>query len=352
MARYSRLIVAALIVTSACDLPTEAPRWEQTWVVPAEEVAVAVADLLPPGIGVTADGAAFTATTTSLDLSMMLAEMCEGCDVVDGLVAPKPGFTATLTGSVELPDDLVAAALAGGELGIELEHEFTFDPLRPSGAEGDPGYLVLSVSSNGTTLARDSVSGQDQAFPAGAILAATLPLEPGTIANALILEVTVYSPAGDPTLIRSSDRLMVRAPPAQVAIAEATIRAAELDVAPTRTTLNFDIDTTMLERIQRGALRFVVDNPWELTGSLVVRFELDDRVIERSLAIEPGRFTRRIELPGEDLQAILGEASVELVTSGQVSAIGGTLTVTPGQELALESEFELVVLVGGREEES
>jgi hypothetical protein len=348
MIRPSRLLGAALIV-AACDLPSETPRWEQTWVVPAAAVSLGVADLLPAGVGLTDDGTAFTATSSPIALAATLGELCPPCAAADGMTVPKPAFTVTLTETATLHQDLVSAALAGGSVEITLEHTFSFDPLRPAGPTGPRGYVLLVLTSEGAVVARDSISGEDRAFPPHLPLRSTLPVEPVTVSNELVLEVRIHSPAGDPTVIRSSDRLTVAVPPAEVRIARATIRATGLQVAPTRTTLGFDVDPGMLDRIRSGALRLSVRNPWDVTGRLDVRFELDDRAIERSIGIQPGSFTRRLELTGQELRDLLGASTLELVTAGQVTAAGGTLVVTPDQELVLETDLELVILVGGRE---
>jgi hypothetical protein len=345
----SHRLVWAVVLLAACDFPTEVPRWEQTWVLPAEAVSIAVADVLPAGIGVTADRSAFLATTTAVNLSVTLDEMCPPCTPFEGLVVPKPAFTTTLPGTAALPADLLGAALAGGSVEVTLEHTFSFDPIRPAGAGGPMGHIVLTVTSNGAVVARDSVSGNDRAFPAHSPLRATIPVAQVTVSNELAFEVRIYSPEGPPTLIRSSDRLTVHVAPSELRIAQATVRATGLEVAPTRESLALDVDTTMIDRIQRGAIRFHVQNPWELNGTLGVRFELEGRAIERTLPVQPGSFRHRIEFTGQELRDILGAPNVDLVTWGTVSAPGGAVTVRPDQVLVLETEFELVILVGSRE---
>jgi hypothetical protein len=349
MIRNTRL-VWAVVLLAACDFPTEVPRWEQTWVLPAEAVSIEVADVLPAGIGVTADRSAFVATSTGIDLSTTLGELCPECAPADGMVAPKPAFTATLPGTASLPGDLLAADLAGGTMSVALEHTFSFDPIRPAGPGGQTGYLVLTLTSGGNVVARDSVSGNDRAFPANSPLAVNIPVAHTTVAGDLAFEVRIHSPAGPPTLIRASDRLTVNVAPTELRIARATVRATGLEVAPTRESMDFDMDTTMLDRIQRGAIRFHVQNPWELSGSLGIRFEFSGRSIERVVPVQPGSFQHRLEFTGQELRDILGAPAVDLVTWGTVSATGGAVTLRPDQVLVLETEFELVILVGGRED--
>lgn len=350
MRSWSPALLATLLL-AACDLPTEPPRWEQVWVVPGERVAISVAELLPAGVVVAADGSAFVATTSPVHLSVTLGEACEPCAAADGTTVPKPEFGMTLAATSSLPEDLVAGVVADGELEVVLEHSFSFDPIRPA-ADGARGHMVLSVLSDGAVVAQDSISGEERAFPANTPLHASLPLAATTVSNSLELEVRLYSPAGDPTLIRSSDALSVDMPATEVRVGEVTVRATGTELAPTRVSMDFDLDTTMLTRIRRGALRLALENPWAVTGTLEIRFEFDGRVIQRSLAVQPGQTTQRMELTGQELRDLLGAATVDIVTTGQVTAADGTVTVTPAQELVVEADFELVLLMGGSEDDA
>jgi hypothetical protein len=348
MIRRGIILLAALSV-AACDLPTEPPRWEQTWVIPAEPLSVSVAELLPASVTLSEDGALFRVATTPVAVSASLADMCGSCAALDGTTAPKPGFTATLNAVSPLPGGLLGAALAGGSVEVVLEHDFDFDPLRPSADPAQRGYLLLTVTSNGALVAGDSISGEDTAFPAGAPLTSSIPVQAVTVSGALELEIRIYSPPGDEAQIRASDTLGVTMPVTLVDVLEATIHATDLDLGATVETLEFDLDESLLDRVRRGALRFDVHNPFQVTGSLELRLDVGARVIDRSVAIEPGDFSRRIELSGTDLRDILGAAAVTVTTTGSVSAAGDMLTVRPSQELVLEPSIEVVLLMGGQE---
>lgn len=348
MVRRGVFLLAALGL-AGCDFPTEPPRWEQTWVVPVESVSIGVAELLPGDVTLNPAGTAFRATLPEVRVSSSLAELCPACAPLNGMVVPKPEFTATLNATAALPADLVAAVLAGGALDMAVGHSFSFDPLRPDGDPTNRGHLVTTVTSAGAVVARDSVSGRDQAFPAGVDLTPSLAIQPVAVTNELDMELLVYSPAGDPTVIRTADTLGLTVATGFIDISEATVRVADLSLAPTVVSMSFDLEDDVTARIVRGAARLEASNPFQIEGSLTLSFDLGQRVIEKTVLLEPGTFSRRVEFSGDELRAILGSANVDLVVSGRVSAPSGTVTVTPTQQLTLDTSFELVILVGDTE---
>jgi hypothetical protein len=345
MGRRSIFLLAALGL-AGCDFPTEPPRWEQTWVVPGESVTIGVAELLPADVTLTPDGTAFRVAVPEVRVSSSLGELCPACAPLNGMVVPKPEFTATLSARAALPAELEAAVLAGGFVDMTVGHSFSFDPLRPDGDPMNRGYLAATVTSGGSEVARDSISGRDQAFPSGTNLRPSLAIQPVSVTNELGIQLRVYSPAGDPTMIRMADTLGLRVTGSFIDVSEARIRVADLSLEPTVVSMGFDLDEDVTDRIMRGAVRLEVSNPFQIEGSLTLRFDLGHGVIEKTVLIEPGTFSRRVEFSGPELRAILASADVDLVVSGSVSAPGGSVTVTPTQQLVLDASFELVILVG------
>jgi hypothetical protein len=127
------------------------------------------------------------------------------------------------------------------------------------------------------------------------------------------------------------------------------VRATGLEMGETVASIEMDMDEGMLERISRGALRLQVQNPFDLTGTLDLRLDLGGMVIDRSVSVEPGDLTRRVDLSGVELRDIVSAESVLVTTSGNVSASTGAVTITPSQELVLEPSLELVLVMGGQE---
>ena len=337
---------------AACEFPTEPPRWEQTWVVPGEEVSVSVAELLPTGIFISADSSAFVTTAPAASLQFSLANLCGStCDPLNGQLAPKPAFSDTFSTTTTLPADLVSAELVGGSFSTSLTHNFNFDPLRPTDDPAGPfGYIVAEIRSAGAVVAYDSIDGADQDFPTGSTLNPSLAIQPVTIDNLLTIEIRISSPDGDPVVIDTSDSLSVSVAPSAVEIGEATVSVGTVTLDSTSTAVDFGVDSASVERIQSGALRFDISNPFTVTGSLDLTFGGITPAIQRTLTLQEGTYEERVDFTGDELRSILGSETVELFTSGSVTATGGTLTITPTQALTLNNEFELVVLIGPTED--
>lgn len=351
-----RRCVALLALTgasvTACDVMTEPPMWEQTWVVEGETIELSVAELLPTGVGVNADTTAFVTEAPGASVTFSLADMCgSACTTFDGFVAPKPEFSDTITTTTSLPADLVSATLAGGSFDVTMAHDFNFDPLRPSSdTAAERGFIGITVRSGGSIVADTTISGEDQAFPAGTTLTPSMAIRPVEVSNTLAIEVRIYSPAGDTTTIESSDTLGVTLAPSTIGISEATVAATSITLDPTATTMTFgelEEGGVVIDRIQSGALRFRVQNPFAITGTMNVEFQLPGVTIQRTLNISQGSYSARVEFTGDELRQILASGEVDVVTSGTVTAPEGTLTVTPRQKLVLENDFELVLLIGG-----
>lgn len=354
--RCLTLLALTGAAAAACDYPTSPPMWEQTWVVPGETIALSVAELLPDGVSLNEDTSAFVTEAPDASITVTLGDMCGGdCTLFDGQVAPKPAFGDTLTTSTALPADLVSATLAGGSFDVVMAHDFDFDPLRPSSdPAAERGYVGITVRSAGNVVADTTISGEDHAFPTGTTLSTPVAIRPVDVSNSLAIEVRIYSPAGDETTIESSDTLGVRLSSSIVEIAEATVVASSLVLDPTSTTMSLgglDAESPPLEQIQSGALRFRIENPFAVAGTMSVEFQLPDGAIQRDLDIAEGSYSARIEFTGDELRRILSSDEVSIVTSGTATAPDGTITVTPRQELILETDFELVLLIGGSGEE-
>lgn len=353
------LVAAALAgaAVSACDVPTEPPMWEQTWVVPGEAIELSVAELLPAGVAINDDTTAFVTDVPGTGLTFSIQQLCGAtCDPIYNTPGvPKPPFDETLATTTSLPADLESAVLAGGSFDVTMAHSFQFDPLRPtSDPTGWTGFIVVRVTSNGEVVAEDSISGADTAFPSTSPLTPSLQIQPVTVTNDLQVEVRIFSPDGDATTVESDDSLSVTVGTATVEISEATVAASTITLDPTTTEMDFSgiaEDGAVLDRIQSGALRFQVDNPFTVTGAVGLTFQLSGTDIQRSLSIDQGTYGSRFDFTGEELRQILSEDVVNVSASGSVTPTAGTVTVRPDQELVLENEFEVVLLIGGSDEE-
>jgi hypothetical protein len=348
MLRRGMLGLALLGV--ACDFPTEPPSWEQTWVVPGDSFTLGVSELLPPSVTLSDDGTAFQVVVPPTSTVTSLATVCGSpCQAADGMVAPKPAFTHTTAAAVSLPSQIVAARLAGGTFDLTIAHDLNFDPLRPAAdPQAERGYLLVRVTSDGAEVARDSIDGDDRAFPPGEPIMPTLAVSPVDAGGQLDLEVTVYSPAGDPVEIDIADTVGVTLATSIVAISEVTITAGAIELPPVRAPFRVGPleDPAVVDAVRRGALRLAVHNPFTVTGSLEVALDLDSRTLRRSLPIREGDYTERLEFSGPEVRELLTSPTVDMEASGVLTATGGTLTLAPTQKLVLQAVIELVIGVG------
>lgn len=349
-----RILVLAALAVGACDLPTQPPMWEQTWMVAGEAITLGVAEVLPPGVTVTPDGSAFETTVPGTGVVATLGEMCADCRAVNGLIVAKPAFSDTLTVSTSLTEALVAASIAGDQFVLDMEHDLSFDPLRPSSAaDAERGHLVIEISSGGAIVARDSISGNEQAFPAGAPLGAVLPILPVEVTGTLDVIMMIYSPAGDAVEIDTSDSLAVQLLPATITMSQATIEAGAIAVNAVAAELDVTgLDPALVSRVQSGALRLEIANPFEIQGNLSLDFDVGAGTIRKSLPVAAGASSVLIEFAGAELQDLLAAGSVPVTAGGTLSAPAGTLTLFPDDTLIMESLLELVILVGGSEGEN
>jgi hypothetical protein len=338
-----RSIPALCLFMAACDVPTELPRWNTRWVVPLDSTVVSVGSLLPSGVEVTADGSAFQLSLPGTTISLSLADICGApCAAFNGRVVPKPAFTSTLHSTIALPADVASVTLTGGRLDVQFSHSFSFDPIRPGGSAR--GSVTTSFTSGGATLARDSVLGVQTALPANTPLARTLTLAAGRVTPVVDLDVTLASPAGDPVRIDTSERFTVSATPSQVRASEATIRVRNRSITARQVALHLDdVDQTVIDRAQGGAIRFELVNPFQVSGTLDVSITAPGVSIRKPIQAGPGTTQGRIELTRAELRSILGRPDVRLSATGTVSAPQGTISVRPSQALRIRTRLELVL---------
>lgn len=325
---------------AACEFPTEVPKWDTTWVVPADSTTIGVSSLLPASVTTTSNGSAFLLSVTPVSLSQSLGQLCGAtCTALQGMTVPKPALSNTVTSTISLPGDVVS--VSGGQLPVTLSHDFTFDPLRP--AAGVYGYIVVTATSGATVLAKDSLAGETLDFPAGVVRTRTLALA-GAVDGPVTVTIKTFSPAGGTATIDLSDRLAVTTPTqvqfsqAQVRVANRTISAAdvELDLA--------DIDEAVTDRTKGGALLLSLSNPFAVTGNLALTITAPNTVITKTVALAQGTTSARVEFNQQEIKAILGGGPVRIRASGAVCGSGAcTTTVTPGQTVSIATRLELTI---------
>ena len=337
------LAVPLTLVLAGCDLPSELPKWNTTWVVPGENTTISVSRLLPGSVSVAPGGSAFALSLPGVSVSQTLGQMCGApCSTFQGLIVPKPQFTANLPASIALPTDVISARVTGGTVQVRLEHTFSFDPIRPSPTAR--GYIVVTATAGSVTLARDSIPGETTAFAPGTALTRNLALATATVAGPISINARIFSPAGDPVMIDTNQRVTVTATPMQIVISEAQVRVANRSITGEQVELDLaDIDQAVSERTKAGALLLDLDNPFAVTGTLTLTINGPNANIVKQVPLQQGAQSVRVEFNEQEIQSILGTSPVRLSVSGTVNAPTSGATVRPSQVVTIRSRLLLTL---------
>ncbi len=349
----SRAMSALSVVglAAACEVPTKAPIVDVRWIVPSQSTRIAVANLLPGNVTVAADTSGFLiavspATTVT---TRTLAQDCPSCVAANGQLAPKPAFTATVTMSTALPTDFSSATLASGSLQLVVTSGYNFDPLRPNPIAGAPnGFAVITISSAGAVIGKDSVNGATTALAPGTALTRNIPLA-GVLngGSPVAVSIALTSPAGEQVRIDASRSISVSATPLNLKVATATVAVANKSVSSTASIDLADVDSSIINRVQGGALLLTVVNPFTVTGTLTVRFVPSGGApITKTIALAVGTTTPRIDFTQAELRGLLGHI-VSVSYTGTVSSSGGSVSVSPRQAVVVTSRLQLDLEVGG-----
>jgi hypothetical protein len=330
---------------SACDIPTELPTWDTTWIVPGETTTIGTSSFLPSTISEPAGANAFVLTLAPVTLSRTLGQMCGSlCVVANGQTAPKPPFGSSLTSSINLPDEVISAALSTGRVQLKLQHDFGFDPIRPSSTAR--GYVLVSVASGGTLLARDSIPGEHVAFPAGVALIRDLALPAATLSGPIAVEVEIASPLGDPVRINTAQTFSLTATPANLQVTRAQVHVTNRSVSSQPTELDVDkFDSAITQRVRSGALMLSLENPFSVSGALQLRIAANGTVLTRQIALAAGQTSARADFDEQEMRTILASRPVTLSVVGTVSAPSGGTAVLPAQAVTIRSRLELILAV-------
>ncbi|MGQ0815978.1 MAG: hypothetical protein ACT4O1_16225 [Gemmatimonadota bacterium] len=327
-------------LTSACDVPTELPKWDTTFVVKSESTTFSVGQILPASVSLANNNSAFSLSLSPSSFSQTLGSLCAACGPLNNQTAPKPAFTQSFSTTVALPTDVRSAALTSGSINISIHNGFSFDPLRPSATAR--GKLTITITSAGNTIGSSVVDGATTAFPPGSTLPVTVPLTAGSISNSLLITVNVESPAGDPAQINSSQQLTATATPTAVTVSSAQINVTNRQVTAAQSELDLSgIDDFVIDHVKAGALLFAINNPFSVSGTLMLTLTGGDRTITKFVAVAPGQTNVEVPFDASELQAILGH-TITMTLAGPVNAPAG-VTVTPAQVLTVATRLKLIL---------
>ncbi|MGH7656134.1 MAG: hypothetical protein ACREN6_15885 [Gemmatimonadaceae bacterium] len=342
------LALAALVLLAACDIPTAAPRWDMTWNVPSQNTTLSVNTFLPSGVTTNAGNTAFVVNVNNVIVTQTLGGDCALCGPVNGLTVPKPAFVGVGNGTAALPASVTAATLpsVGDTLSLTVTNGLNFDPIKPTAlAAGDTGWVVTTIKSGATVIGKDSINGQTTAIGKnGATITRKIVLSGSVTAAGVTVNVTVDSPLGDPVTVNTAQTISFTASVGTLQVSSATVDlGAATTVTPgTPTTVDLSgIDNSIAKNVNSGFFILTVTNPLGVAGNLTADFTGGAGAVSKALTLSSAATsTDTLNFSNADLKNMLGY-SLQLTFSGTVS--GTSVTITPGQTLAVTSRLQINV---------
>lgn len=334
------LALVGLVASTGCDVPTEAPILEQRWILPVESTTLSVDELLPSGVSVS--GNAFAVNLATFSAESTLLSLCAKCASLVGQTGPAPDFQGVVTSSQTLPADVLSAVLTSGSIQVAAQSQFNFDPL----AGGGTIRIALQDGPGGRSLGEATISGP---FAPGSTATRVITLPPGAIGKTLVATTTIASPGGQSTTITGLQKLVVTATPGSIRVGSATVNVANRAVSFDAVALDVeDIDSEIADRIENGALRLKITNPFGVALTAQVNINYPGGRLSKTLNISnAAQSTASLSYSGDEFRTFLGRPGVTFSGTGTVSAGAGSITVTPGQKAVLDAEIDLTIRIGG-----
>ena len=332
------LVATAAIVAilAGCDIPTEPPIIEQRWMIEVNETSISVDELLPSAVTVV--GSDFEVAVDPVTGQETLGVLCDACGALDGMVAPVPAFEGTFTSTQALPSDVLAAALSGGSIEIQIANNLTFDPLY------DGGTIVISIADDATGTSRGQImlDGSQDVLVPGTSEVRTLVLSAGDVSGALRATTTVDAPGGQLAPIDVSDFIEVTATVTSMLLSSVTVNVANRAVSFDEQGLDFeDVSTKITDRIVSGAVILDVTNPF----GVAIDGSVEIGATSKGFSIDGGSSsTSTLSYTGDEIRSFMGQPNVTF--SGSGTANGTAVTIAPGQRMTVSATLNFTLEIG------
>lgn len=326
---------AALVAFAGCDVPTEPPIIQQRWIIPVDETALSVDELLPDGV--TTDGDAFVVSVDPVQPFDYLGNLCAACQALDGQTTEIPSFSAGFSATQALPSGLVSAVASSGTVQVLVSNQFSFDPLLNGGSL----TITLSDEGSGRTLGEVVLDDATDDLPAFGTVVRTVAIAQGILEGPLRADVALVAPGGQTAYIDVNALVEVTATTEALRVSEATADVGNRSVTLDEQVLDLDLDSDITDRVQGGTLILEVANPFALSldGSLVIGSTSKPFAISGA-----GASTVSITYTASELRSFLGQTGVVLTGSGTVD--GGAVTFRPGQQMDIEAKLDFTLEIG------
>lgn len=325
--------VVALLIT-ACDLPTELPRWNATFAVPLEGISIPLTQMLPGGVDVSPDGTAFVISGGSYAAEYYLTNICAPCRPLEGQLVPKPAFQGGIGYPIPLPAGLDSASVVSGSIAFSVANGWAFDPLRP--AAGQTGAITVDVGSRDLeSRGFTAFVGSTHSFPPGSTMPGALTFG-GTPVQMPFVHVRFNSPAGDPVRIDGQSKLTFVLTSARLVATDVSVTIGQRQITGRSVQLDLTgIDDFIIRRTRGGRLVLAIDNEFAVRGTMTVAIGGGSTSVTKTFTMAADDATSEVPLTEAELEAMLGR-SVTLTLTGLVGTAGpavltpaSTFTVAP-----------------------
>jgi hypothetical protein len=345
------VLAAVVLGAVACnDLPTSAPIWKTTWILPVQQDTIGVAQLLPSTVDTA--GGQFLITLDRDSVQQTLGSMCPSCGADQGNVAPVSGFTYGVSHTDAFPAQVVSITPGGFALSYRIDNGLNFDPLRPG--VGKIGSIVTQVKDgNGNVVATDSVNGSTASFPSGTSLTRSIALGTSPIAGGLTLVATFRVPTTDPVPVDTAERVQVTTLTDTATLAGVTVQLTSQSIQSDSVDVDWsNIDSDVQSRMQGAALKLVMDNPFTISGTGSVRFKqgIRDVIPARTVTFAAGSTTNTIDITASEIRTLIaaGPSTITIDASVAGTGPGNSVAITPSQLVLIDAHVLVTIVVGGK----
>lgn len=361
MPRLGRFVPSlALLGVAACDIPSEPPIFQQTWLVPADSVQVSVSTLLPADVSLTGGGTAFTATTPTVNFNATLSTLCgePECQVPGDVVVPStPAFTSppgVLATSIAFPTGVQSVTISGGFLQVHVTNDLGFDPLRPNGASAPFGTITFEISSGALTASTTFTGTAVQGLADGTMRTFAIPLPTGAYAGTIGVDVSFDVPAGGAATLNAANPLAVEASLQSVAISSADVVVDAKSVSATPEAYDLD-DVDLGDLIEGGGFVLTVVNPFNAQAALTLTLAAPAQggdpavnIVKQFDMFASNTSVVDVILTKGELQSLVGKSGVTIGVAGTATGTGAgnTVTVTPTSRITVRTQLSLTINVG------
>lgn len=340
------LAVSTVVLATACEYPTSAPVWDMRWNVPVAGTSISVGELLPQGVTIAPQNAAFLVSVNPVSISRTLSQDCAQCAAISGSTAPKPAFTVDQRSAAALPGDLVSAVVSGGGINIAINHSFTFDPIRVSSTPGaTQGSLQIVVRSAGVIVGQRRLSGDTATLAPGVTRSFIVPLVAGsTLGSTVEVQAILVSPAGDAVPMDASRQFMVTATPQGLAVSNADVRILARNISSSTELDLTDVEADVAQRLISGNMILQVNNPFAISGNMTMTIAGQGVNLVRTFTLQPLRNTVTLGFSKAELESLFGKL-LTVTVSGPISGTvtGNIVRVTPAQVIDIDTRMDITL---------